>query len=775
MEFKVLIKEGCVPTRYMILAETRDWVGYYARRSDYVKVDDFVKKRETAGRKWSYSACVWDDQDKYGVTREIAGRVSLPTQDLVRLHQLVPELESIIILLTDEFRVVPSNIAVTAGVFNSELLGSTKCRAERRSDYINVTRGAAELAKLFSKDIPTAFHAVEAILKKKKTPILMTLPATPERVEDPELYDDQERQIRESKNGLALHMLDLYNWSTTSKWHEVLEEPVNGCIAQGTKRRPPVRKTEILMTGHVREIHTGRLELGSTEFKKGGTVLRSERLVDYYTGEVLETTRTGHSDILYIGTARYHDSRVRTVNEDLDIVTVSAPDLHVGVQVFEPGKPRRVRIETDWYDDSCELSRTVIYPGNAPLRRVGTLEWPSASSRHIYRLGLDDEATWLSLNGDNASGVGYTLSQLFSESWDKTSPANSVRCIETRWGGLTVRELEIDVTYQTAASIESLMIGLAGIFYDDVPPRDLEHCMAASKDLGTKLRRADEIPLAVKSQIESTQLCIYRRDEGDTQRLVLALTSWVPDGAVVYSTVKSHWSSDLRELRSEMGLGWVREDTADLMEQIAPLHEKMGIELQNDFVPSGRGIYAAYFHGKEPGDGIIKLGRSKDIRQRICKYEQGGSDMPPECEGMMTVLGWVHTDVDGADDDANERVNWCSEDKAKKLAKDNGLSLVRSRRNHREYYWCDDPMRAKSLADQILGEIRKMTISEALGMRKARSLVNFCGERKLDTLHFLQHLQALGVDEAYLNEAREIYAEKIAEEQVLDQPVPLLK
>ena len=38
------------------------------------------------------------------------------------------------------------------------------------------------------------------------------------------------------------------------------------------------------------------------------------------------------------------------------------------------------------------------------------------------------------------------------------------------------------------------------------------------------------------------------------------------------------------------------------------------------------------------------------------------------------------------------------------------------------------------------------------------------------TLHFLQHLQDLGVDEAYLNEAREIYAEKIAEEQVLDQP-----
>ena len=734
MDFKVLIKEGCVPTRYMILAETRDWVGYYSRRSDYVKVDDFVKERETAGRKWSYSACVWDDQDKYGVTREIAGRVSLPTQDLVRLHQLVPELESIIILLTDEFRVVPSNIALTAGVFNSELLGSFKCRAERRSDYISVTRGAAELSKLFPKDIPTAFHAVEAILKKKKTPILMTLPATLERVEDPELYDDQERQIRESKNGLALHMLDLYNWSTTSEWHEVLEEPVNGCIAQGTKRRPPVRKTEILMTGNVRKIHTGRLELG-------------------------------HPDILYIGTARYHDSRIRTVNEDLDLVTVSDPDLHVGVQVLEPGKPRRVRIETDWYDDSCELSRTVIYPGKAPLRRVGTLEWPSASSRHIYRLGLDDEATWLSLNGDNASGGSYTLSQLFSESWDKTSPANSVRCIETRWGALTVRELEIDVTYQTAASIESLMIGLAGIFYDDVPPRDLEHSMAASQDLGTKLRRADEIPLAVKSQIESTQLCIYRRDEGGTQRLVLALTSQVPDGAVVYSTVKSHWSSDLRELRSEMGLGWVREDTADLMEQIAPLHEKMGIELQNDFVPSGRGIYAAYFHGKEPGDGIIKLGRSKDIRQRICKYEQGGSDMPPECEGMMTVLGWVYTDIDGADNDANEWINWCSEDKVKALADSNELSLVRT---HNEYYWCDDPMRAKSIADQILDEIHKMTTSDVLGMRYPYDLVDFCGKRNLDTLHFLQHLQDLGVDEVYLNKARRTYANRLAKAQNSD-------
>lgn len=759
MEFKVLIKEGCVPTRYMILAETRDWVGYYSKRRDYVKVDDFVKARETAGRKWSNSACVWDDQDKYGVTREIAGRVSLPTQDLVRLHQLVPELESIIILLTDEFRVVPSDIALTAGVFNCELLGSTKCRAERRSDYINVTRGAVELSKLFPKDIPTEFHAVEAILKKKKAPVLRPIPATPERVEDPELFDDQESQISESKNGLALHMLNLYNWPK-SEWDTVIEEPVNGCIAQGTKRRPPVRKTEILMTGHVREIHTGRLEIGCTEFKKGGTV-RTESLVDYYTGEVLETTRTGHPDILYIGTARYHDSRVRTINEDLDLVTVSDPDLPVGTSVIEPGIPKRTRIVTDWYDDSCELSRTVIYPGKAPVRRVGSLAWPATSSRHVYRLGLDDEATWMSLKGEENAG-SYTLSQLFSETWDKTSPANSVRCIETRWGVLTVRELEIDVTYQTAASIESLMIGLACIFYDDVAPRDLEHCMVASQELGAKLLRADEIPLAVKSQIDATQLCIYRRDEGDTQRLVLALTSRVPEGAVVYSTVKSHWRSDLRELCSEMGLGWVREDTAELMEQMTPLHEKMGIELQNDFVPSGRGIYAAYFHGKEPGDGIIKLGRSKDIRQRICKYEQGGVDMPPECEGMMTILGWVYTDIDGADDDANEWINWCSEDKVKALADSNELSLVRT---HNEYYWCNDPLLAKRLADQILGEVRKMTTSEALALRYPYDLVDFCQRRHLDTLHFLQHLQDLGVSEAYLNQARRTYAARLAKVQ----------
>ena len=204
------------------------------------------------------------------------------------------------------------------------------------------------------------------------------------------------------------------------------------------------------------------------------------------------------------------------------------------------------------------------------------------------------------------------------------------------------------------------------------------------------------------------------------------------------------------------------------MDQLAPLHEKMGIELQNDFVPSGRGIYAAYFHGKEPGDGIIKLGRSKDIRQRICKYEQGGSDMPPECEGMMTVLGWVHTDVDGADDDANEWINWCSEDKVKAQAAANGLSLVVSERNHREYYWCDDPLLAKSLADQILGELGKTTTSEALELRYPYDLVDFCQRSHLDALHFLQHLQNLGVDEEYLNQARRTYAARLAKVQNSD-------
>lgn len=312
------------------------------------------------------------------------------------------------------------------------------------------------------------------------------------------------------------------------------------------------------------------------------------------------------------------------------------------------------------------------------------------------------------------------------------------------------------------------MMGLAKVFHDDDWLVKRKHCMAESQDLRAKLRRAEEIPLAAKSHIDATQLCIYRRDEGGTQRLVLALTSQVPEGAVVYSVTKSHWTSELRELRIGMGLTWVREDTAELMDQLAPLHEKMGIELQNDFVPSGRGIYVAYFHGKEPGDGIIKFGRSKDIRQRICKYEQGGSDMPPECEGMMTVLGWVHTDVDGADGDANEWLNWCSEDKAKEMANSNGLVLVEGERDHREYYWCDDPMRAKSLADQILDEIRKMTTSDSLGMRYPYELVDFCRKRNLDTIHFLQHLQDLGADESYLNRARTTHANRLAKEQGLD-------
>ena len=91
----------------------------------------------------------------------------------------------------------------------------------------------------------------------------------------------------------------------------------------------------------------------------------------------------------------------------------------------------------------------------------------------------------------------------------------------------------------------------------------------------------------------------------------------------------------------------------------------------------------------------------------------------------------------------------------KALADSNELSLVR---NHNEYYWCNDPLLAKSLADQILGEIRKMTASDALGMRYPYELVDFCRKRNLDTLHFLQHLQDLGVDEAYLNKVRRTYA-----------------
>ena len=102
------------------------------------------------------------------------------------------------------------------------------------------------------------------------------------------------------------------------------------------------------------------------------------------------------------------------------------------------------------------------------------------------------------------------------------------------------------------------------------------------------------------------------------------------------------------------------------------------------------------------------------------------------------------------------------------MANSNGLVLVEGERDHREYYWCDDPMRAKSLADQILDEIRKMTTSDALGMRYPYELVDFCRKRNLDTLHFLQHLQDLGVDEAYLNKVRRTYANRLAKVQNSD-------
>ena len=308
------------------------------------------------------------------------------------------------------------------------------------------------------------------------------------------------------------------------------------------------------------------------------------------------------------------------------------------------------------------------------------------------------------------------------------------------------------------------MMGLAGVLYSN--KRKAEHCMVGALDLERKILAAAETPEAIRTQFSKTTLCIYRKEVGDSQRLILALTSRIPEGAILYSVYKSHWTQDLRELRREMDLGWVRADTADLMEQLAPLHEKMGIELQNDFVPSGRGIYAAYFHGKEPGDGIIKFGRSKDIRQRICKYEQGGGDMPPECEGMMTVLGWIHTDIANADDDANEFLNWCSEDRVKGLAEANGLVTVRT---HNEYYWCDSAVNAKQIADLILDELRTIAPSETLTTRPPYKLITFCGKpRYLDVPHFLQHLQDLGVDESYLNRARTTYANRLAKVQNSD-------
>ena len=40
--------------------------------------------------------------------------------------------------------------------------------------------------------------------------------------------------------------------------------------------------------------------------------------------------------------------------------------------------------------------------------------------------------------------------------------------------------------------------------------------------------------------------------------------------------------------------------------------------------------------------------------------------------------------------------------------------------------------------------------------------------RHLDALHFLQHLQDLGVDEEYLNQARRTYAARLAKVQNSD-------
>ena len=764
MEFKVLIKEGCVPTRYMILAETRDWVGHYANWRIYPSVGAFIDKRIEASEKDDFKARLWSTQYTGGQTRPQGYYNNSVARDLECFAELGSSLKTLIVLLTDEKQVLPCDIAQTAGVFNREYLRTKYHWAWVRDDYINITEGVDLMVEAKGlRSITSPYKAVEILFKKAVVPVVdrVPVPLATLYIDDPELYDDEELLVCGSKMGAMLKIKSLSD--SAKDYSELVIDPWPHVVAKGTKRHPPIRRTTESLVFRIKR-DSRCLELGYKRVKMGRPEI-TEILVDYYTGKVLDETviQSGRPEVLYIGTARYHDTRVRTIKNELPLVTVSDPDLPLGATVMEPGEHRRVRIETDWYDDSKVISQTVVYQGKAPTRRVGCLKWPATSSSHVYTLGLDDEATWISIKG---YAGGYTLSELFAEVWDKTSPANSVRCTETGWGDLTVRELEIDVTYQTATAIESLMMGLAGVLCSN--KRKAEHCMVGALDLERKILAAAETPEAIRTQFSKTTLCIYRKEVSDSQRLILALTSRIPEGAILYSVYKSHWTQDLRELRREMDLGWVRADTADLMDQLAPLHEKMGIELQNDFVPSGRGIYAAYFHGKEPGDGIIKFGRSKDIRQRICKYEQGGGDMPPECEGMMTVLGWVHTDVDGADDDANERVNWCYEDKAKELAKSNGLSLVRSRRNHREYYWCDDPIRAKSLADQILGEIRQMTISEALGMRKASDLVSFCERRNLDTIHFLQHLQGLGVDETYLNDAREIYAKKLAKVQNSD-------
>ena len=108
------------------------------------------------------------------------------------------------------------------------------------------------------------------------------------------------------------------------------------------------------------------------------------------------------------------------------------------------------------------------------------------------------------------------------------------------------------------------MMGLAGVLYSN--KRNAEHCMVGALDIERKILAAAETPEAIRTQFSKTTLCIYRKEVGDSQRLILALTSRIPEGAILYSVYKSHWTQDLRELRREMDLGWVRADTADLME-----------------------------------------------------------------------------------------------------------------------------------------------------------------------------------------------------------------
>lgn len=190
MEFKVLIKDGCVPTRYMILAETGRWVGHYAEwRKKYSSVESFIEARRTAYHKNEFTARLWGTDEKYGPTRYVGWAKNQPTMDLDRFAQVAGDsLLTLIVLLTDETHVCPCDIAQTAGVRNDEHLRTYHHWAEERSDYLDITDGVNLMVKAFGDKIPNAFKAVEVILKRSAVPLALSVPAPPDPLIIPDCH-----------------------------------------------------------------------------------------------------------------------------------------------------------------------------------------------------------------------------------------------------------------------------------------------------------------------------------------------------------------------------------------------------------------------------------------------------------------------------------------------------------------------------------------------------------------------------------------------------------